>query len=247
MKCGKMCLSMMVVFALVAGAGVWWLSSARAADEQPATHPRKVAPGATNAQPPADAVVLFDGSSLNEWTGNDGVAKWDVTRGYAQVAPKSGAIWTKTSFGDCQLHLEFATPNPPTGEGQGCGNSGVYLQGRYEVQILDSYTTQTGAMGQCGAIYGHHAPLVNATRPPGEWQTYDITFFAPRFDEAGKVTEPARLTVFHNGVLIQHNAPVPGPTAAAMFGDMKPTGPLVLQDHGNLVRYRNIWIRPLDQ
>jgi len=216
-----------------------------AAEQNPPPTPTVVQPGATNDQPPSYAIVLFDGTDLSKWSGKDGQPGWKVEHGYVEVVKKSGPIWTKQSFGDCQLHIEFATPDPPTGQGQGRGNSGVYLQGRYEVQVLDSYHSTTYANGQCGAIYGNHPPLVNACRPPGQWQTYDILFFAPRFDPQGHVIEKPRMTVLQNGVLIQHNADIKGPTTAARFNDMQPTGPLLLQDHGHPVRYRNIWIRRL--
>jgi hypothetical protein len=157
----------------------------------------------------------------------------------------TGGIMTKEEFGDCQLHIEWATPSEVKGEGQGRGNSGVYLQGRYEIQVLDSYTNKTYFNGQAGAFYLHNAPLVNASRPPGEWQAYDIIFHPPKPGADGK-TVPGSFTVLHNGVLIQDHIPVKGDsTTAAKFSGVTPKGPLFLQDHGNPVRYRNIWIRPL--
>ena len=153
---------------------------------------------------------------------------------------------TKEEYGDVQLHVEWATPAEVKGEGQGRGNSGVYLQGRYEIQVLDSYQNKTYADGQAGAFYGHSAPLVNASKKPGEWQTYDIVFRAPKPGTDGKGVEPGSFTVFHNGILVQDHVPVKGPstTAAALKG-LATKGPLVLQDHGCPVRYRNIWLRKL--
>ncbi len=207
--------------------------------------PRVVGPGEEGSAP-SDAIVLFSGGDLSGWTKRDGSpAGWKV-EGDAMLAVRGqGPVISEEVFQDVQLHLEFATPSPPTGNGQGRGNSGVYLQGRYEVQVLDSYGSETYPNGQCGAIYGHHAPLVNACREPGEWQTYDIVFRAARFDGDGAKAEDATITVFQNGVLIQDHATAPSPTAAAMNGEGPTPGPLYLQDHGNPVRYRNIWMRPL--
>lgn len=198
---------------------------------------------------PSDAVVLFDGKDLSQWAADDaGSAKWKVEKGYFEVVPKTGYIHTREPFGDCQLHVEFAEPNPPKGESQGRGNSGVFLQGLYEIQVLDSFQNKTYADGQAAAAYGQYPPLVNASRPPGEWQTYDIIFHGPRFDTAGKLTRAARVTVLHNGVLVQDNVELTGPTAHGERPPYKPTAekrPLALQDHGDPVRYRNIWIREL--
>jgi membrane-bound lytic murein transglycosylase len=216
--------------------------------------PPVVDPGTASAQdapgrPPADAVVLFDGKDLSKWAHKDGsAAKWKVENGYAEVVAKTGYIYTREAFGDCQLHVEFAEPVPPKGESQERGNSGVFLMGLYEIQVLDSYENKTYADGQAAAIYGQYPPLVNASRPPGEWQTYDIIFHGPRFDASGKLTRPARATVFHNGVLVQDNVELSGPTAHGERPPYKQTPeklPLALQDHGNPVRYRNIWTREL--
>jgi hypothetical protein len=199
--------------------------------------------------PPSDAVVLFDGKDLSKWQQQDGsAAKWKVENGYVEVVPKTGELRTKEAFGDCQLHVEFREPTPPHGESQERGNSGVFLMGLYEVQVLDSYDNKTYADGQASALYGQYPPLVNASRPPGEWQWYDIVFHGPRFDASGKLLRPARFTVFHNGVLVQDNVELTGPTANGVRPPYKVTPeklPLGLQDHGNPVRYRNIWIREL--
>ena len=196
--------------------------------------------------PPADALVLFDGKDLSKWQGaNGGEAKWKLLADGSVEVNGTGSVMTKEEFGDVQLHIEWATPTEVKGEGQGRGNSGVYLQGRYEIQVLDSYNNKTYFNGQAGAFYGHNAPLVNASRKPGEWQTYDIIFHPPRPGADGKA-EPGWFTVLHNGVLVQDHIPVPGEaTTAAKFQGATPEGPLLLQDHGNPVRYRNIWIRRL--
>jgi hypothetical protein len=203
--------------------------------------PPVVAPGATSADPPDDAIVLFDGSDLTEFEGGD---KWHVEDGYAEA--RGGDIRTKRSFGDCQLHLEFATPATVKGKGQGRGNSGLYLMGRYEIQILDSYDNSTYFDGQSGAIYKQQPPIVNASRPPGEWQSYDVVFRAPRFNEDGSVASPAYVTVFHNGVLIQNHYELQGSTSyveAPRYRQHPEKQPFHLQFHGNPVRFRNIWVR----
>jgi hypothetical protein len=216
--------------------------------------PPIVTPGTASTQdtpgkPPSDAIVLFDGTGLEQWLSNDGsIAKWKVENGYFEVVPKTGNIHTKNSFGDCQLHVEFSEPTPPHGESQGRGNSGVFLMSTYEIQVLDSYENRTYADGQAAAVYGQYPPLVNASRPPGQWQTYDIVFHSPRFDNNGKLLRPARITVFHNGVLVQDNVEPTGPTEHGERPPYKPGPdkmPLALQDHGQPVRYRNIWLRPL--
>ncbi|HRI13861.1 MAG TPA: DUF1080 domain-containing protein [Verrucomicrobiota bacterium] len=205
--------------------------------------PPIVTPG-VGAAPPSDAIVLFNGKDLSAWKSDKGGAPgWKIEDGYAVV--QGGGIMTKEEFGPVQLHIEWATPTEVKGEGQGRGNSGVYLQGRYEIQVLDSFENPTYANGQAGAFYGHNAPLVNASRKPGEWQTYDIIFRPPTPGTDGKLV-PGSFTVFHNGVLVQDHVPVSGDatTAAALTGTAA-KGPIVLQDHGNPVRYRNIWVRPL--
>src|SRR6266853_3525439 len=200
-------------------------------------------------RPPSDAVVLFEGKDLSKWAQKDGsAAKWKVENGYAEVTVKSGYIYTRESFGDCQLHVEFSEPSPAKGESQDRGNSGVFLMGLYEIQVLDSYENKTYADGQASAVYGQYPPLVNASRSPGQWQSYDIVFHGPRFDTNGKLLRPARVTVLHNGVLVQDNVKLSGPTAHGQRPPYKAHPeklPLALQDHGNPVRYRNIWIREL--
>lgn len=211
--------------------------------------PRKVAPGMQPGQPPSDAVVLFDGTSLDSWTSRDGSpAKWSVHDGYMQTLPGAGPIMSKRSFGDVQAHVEWATPSPGVGKGQDRGNSGVYFMGLYEVQVLDSYENVTYADGQAAALYGQHPPLVNASRAAGEWQSYDVIFRRPRFSATGTLVSPTRLTVFHNGVLVQDNAELWGPTnwlEAAPYAKHADALPFILQDHAHPVRYRNFWVRPL--
>jgi hypothetical protein len=200
--------------------------------------------------PPSDAIVIFDGKNLLNWVDSKGQpARWKVEGDYMEVVPGTGNIQTKMGFGSCQLHIEWATPYPPKGSGQDRGNSGVFLMGLYEVQVLDSYENKTYADGMAGAIYGQYPPLVNACRRPGEWQTYDIIFHAPKFDSQGKLLEPARMTVLQNGILIQDNVELTGPTAHKARPPYKAHAdklPLMLQDHNHPVRFRNIWLRELE-
>ncbi|MFB6229990.1 MAG: DUF1080 domain-containing protein [Salinibacter sp.] len=200
--------------------------------------------------PPSDAVVLFNGGSLDAWEHPDGsTPSWIVRNGYFEVKPGSGDLQTKRGFGDVQLHLEWMVPASVEGEKQSRGNSGVYLMGTYEVQILDSHNNSTYPDGQAAAIYGQYPPLVNATRPQGKWQTYDIVFRRPHFDEDGDVVTPARMTVYHNGVLVQDHAELTGPTAwkdRPSYERHASRLPLLLQDHGNPVRFRNVWVRDLE-
>ena len=218
--------------------------------------PPVITPGTGGTQekpglPPSDAVVLFNGKDLSGWESiHSGPAQWKVGEGYFEVAPKAGDIQTKQAFGDCQLHIEWSTPDPPHGEDQGRGNSGVFLQGLYEIQVLDSYHSVTYADGQAAAVYGQYPPLANASRPPGQWQTYDIVFHGPRFDPGGKLLRPAYVTVIHNGVLVQDHVAITGPTAHHQRPPYHPTPeklPLRLQDHNHPVRFRNIWIRELHE
>jgi len=216
--------------------------------------PRVVTPGTESSQaapgkPPSDAVILFDGRDLSKWVSKkDGSpAAWKVENGYMEVVPKTGDIRTKEEFGDCQLHLEWAAPAKVEGESQGRGNSGVFLMGRYEIQVLDCYQNPTYADGTTAAIYGEYPPLVNPCRKPGEWQTYDIVWIGPKFT-GEKLLAPACATVFFNGIVVHHAVTLTGPTTHRKWDPYVAhpvVGPLCLQDHGNPVRFRNIWYRPL--
>lgn len=202
--------------------------------------PPAVDPGGPE-QAPADAIVLFDGGDMSEWKEGD---NWIVEDGVATAA-KSG-ITSKREFGDCQVHLEFASPAEVKGEGQGRGNSGLYLMGRYEVQILDSYDNETYFDGQCASVYKQSPPIVNASRPPGEWQTLDVIFKAPIFHEGGELLEPGYVTVLHNGLVVQNHFELQGGTsyiAPPEYEAHPEKAPLHIQFHGNPVRFRNIWVR----
>ena len=207
-------------------------------------------PRAVNPDPiPSDAVVLFDGQDLSGWMakGDQGPAPWKLGDGCMEVVPRSGNIVTREQFGDCQLHLEWAAPSEVKGEGQGRGNSGIFMMGLYEIQVLDCYQNPTYADGTVGAIYGQYPPLVNPSRAPGEWQSYDIIWIAPRFS-GDKLVSPARVTVMLNGVLLHHDQALQGPTQHKQLAEYKAhseAGPLELQDHGDCVRFRSIWYRPL--
>ncbi|MBW3625543.1 MAG: DUF1080 domain-containing protein [Armatimonadetes bacterium] len=198
-----------------------------------------------NPNPPRRAVVLFNGNDLSQWVraGSDHPARWRIEDGAMVVS--RGNIASVPTFKDFQLHLEFNVPYEPNKKGQGRGNSGVFLQGLYEIQVLDSWNNETYADGACGAIYGQHPPRVNASLPPGQWQTYDVLFTAPRFEEKGEVARKARATVYHNGILIHDNVELQGARPSSAGEDRIQAGPIVLQDHGNPVRYRNIWVSPL--
>lgn len=214
-----------------------------------APEPVVVTPGEGRA-PPSDAVVLFDGSGLSAWRHLDGRdVEWDVLDGVLTVVPGTGDIATRAGFGDVQLHVEWRSPDVVEGEGQGRGNSGVFLQGRYEVQVLDSYDNRTYSNGQAASLYKQAIPLANASRGPGAWQSYDIVFRAPRFSDDGAVASPATVTVFHNGVLVQDHVTLRGPTVYIGEPAYAPHGerePIVLQDHDNPVSFRNIWLRELE-
>lgn len=207
-----------------------------------------VTPGQTPQDAPSDAIVLFDGKNLSAWSSANGSdAKWKVADGYMEVT-KTGDIQTRQAFGSCQLHIEWRTPDQVKGDSQGRGNSGIFLMSKYELQVLDTYDNKTYADGQAGAIYGQKPPLVNVCRKPGEWQTYDIIFHAPKFD-GDKVVKPGTITVLQNGVLVQDHWEIKGTTFHKLEAKYEPHAekmPLKLQDHGNPTRFRNIWIRPLD-
>ena len=210
--------------------------------------PPIITPG-KNMKPPSDAIVLFrKGKDISNWTNRGGDPAGWSTSCRTMKGGKKGDIISSQEFGDCQLHVEWRTPSKVEGEGQGRGNSGIYLQTLYEVQVLDSYENVTYYNGQAGAIYKQSPPLVNASRKPGKWQYYDIIFRAPRFNDDGSLESPAILTVFHNGVLVQDHFELIGPTTYAGYPEYKAhpeKQPLLLQDHGNPVKYRNIWIREL--
>ncbi|MBL8209279.1 MAG: DUF1080 domain-containing protein [Bryobacterales bacterium] len=213
--------------------------------------PRQVTPGATPGAPPSDAIVLFGGKDLSQWEnvrkGETSPAAWTIGNGYFEVKGGTGDLVTKQKFGDVQLHIEWSAPTKITAESQLRGNSGVLLMQRYEVQVLDCWNNLTYADGQAASIYGQYPPLKNACRPPGEWNVYDIVFEAPKF-EGSKVVKQANATVFHNGVLMHNRKEWIGRMAHRVVGTYAPHGaeePLALQDHGDPVRFRNIWIRRL--
>ena len=216
-----------------------------------------VDPGTASTQdqpgrPPSDAVVLFDGKDTSQWAAMDGSpTKWIVHDGAFECVPGSGYARTLRSFGDCQLHVEWSAPEPAHGASQDRGNSGVFFgYDRYEIQVLDSYQSKTYADGAAASVYGQYPPLVNAARPPGQWQSYDIVWTAPRFDAEGKLAKKARVTVFHNGVLVQNNVELTGPTGwinRVPYKEHPPRLPIAFQDHGHPVRYRNVWVRELGQ
>ncbi|MXY68294.1 MAG: DUF1080 domain-containing protein [Acidobacteriia bacterium] len=219
--------------------------------------PRLVEPGTASTQskpglPPSDAIVLFDGENLSNWLerkrGETSAPTWKVENGYMEVVPGTGSHITKQKFGDVQLHIEWAAPAEPRGNSQQRGNSGILIMGLYEIQVLDSYDNISYADGQAGAIYGQYPPMVNASRKPGEWQAYDIIFEAPRF-AGDKLEKPAFVTVFHNGVLLHHRKQMMGPMRHRTTSEYVPHEAelgVLLQAHGNPVRYRNIWARRLD-
>ncbi len=210
-------------------------------------------PPLPSAHAPSDAIVLFDGHGLSHWEKADdatpGAAGWKTEDDYTEVAGGAGNIRTKQSFGDLQMHIEWSTPTPPHGESQERGNSGVFLMGMYEIQILDSYENETYADGQAASVFGQYPPLVNASRAPGQWQSFDIVFHRPRFTKSGALARPAFVTVLHNGVLVQDNVELLGPTAhqrRPSYAAHADKLPVTLQDHGFPVRFRNVWIRNLE-
>lgn len=220
--------------------------------------PEVVIPAEQIGQPPSDAIVLFDGTDLSNWEGTKqdnpkkkkynpkAEALWNVKNGYLECTP-TGSIKTRQKFGDCQFHIEWQTANPRQGDSQGAGNSGVFMQRRYETQVLDNFENRTYADGMAGCVYGQQPPLVNACKKPGEWQVYDIIFQAPRF-EGDELISPAYVTVILNGILVQHKTAILGPTSHTKLPVYKPHGDdiIELQDHNNNTRFRNIWIRELD-
>jgi hypothetical protein len=228
-----------------------WNDHDRDRPQPPVVTPATASTPEQPGKPPSDATVLFDGKDLSQWVSlaDGSPTKWITRDGYMECVKGSGYVRTLQNFGDCQLHVEWAAPTPAQGEGQGRGNSGVFFGfDRYEIQVLDSYDNKTYADGAAGAVYGQYPPLVNVCLPPGQWQTYDIVYTAPRFDAEGKLLSPARETVFQNGVLIQNNVQLTGPTSWLERGPYQAhpeKQPISLQDHGNPVRFRNIWVREL--
>jgi len=210
-----------------------------------------VAPGKTNTDAPADAIILFNGTTASGWKHSNGdEAKWTVADNALTVKPGSGGIETKQKFGDCQLHIEWRIDKNVKGDGQDRGNSGIFLMGRYELQVLDNYNNinKTYVNGQAGSMYKQTPPLVNVCKAPGEWQTYDIVFTAPRFSDNGSVISPARITVMHNGVLVQNNTTLWGNTVyigSPTYEKHAAKESLMLQDHSHLTSFRNIWVREL--
>lgn len=206
--------------------------------------PAIVTPGATAADPPSDAIVLFDGTDLSHWKNGE---RWTIEEG-DMIAGK-GPVASKETFGDCHVHIEWSAPTPPKGKGQGRGNSGLFLMGIYEIQILDSYDNETYHDGQAGAIYKQTPPMANAMRPPGQWNTYDVLWTAPKFNDDGSLQSPAYMTAIHNGVVILNHFELKGDTPynrPPKYTKHPEKGPLQLQDHGNPVRFRNIWVRNLE-
>jgi hypothetical protein len=208
-----------------------------------------VTPGKTAHDAPSDAIVLFDGKDFSNWVGDKGQPiGWTLENGAMVVKGGSGGIRSKRGFGDCQMHIEFRTPAKVEGDGQGRGNSGIFIMGTYELQVLDNYANKTYVNGQAGSMYKQLPPLVNACRPPGEWQTYDIIFTAPRFYPDGRLQSQARITVLHNGVLVQNNMSIWGSTeyiGSPVYKKHSDKEPISLQDHGNPTAFRNIWVREL--
>ena len=224
-----------------------WPQHARERPLPPVVTPGPFVP----SPPPAGAVVLFDGTSLSRWMHNDSTpVRWRVADGAFEVVPRTGGIKTRDGFGDVRIHVEWRSPSPPVGKDQDRGNSGVFFGGgRYEVQVLDSYNNPTYADGSAASIYGQYPPRVNASRPPGEWQSYDIDYRRPRFSASGALVSPARMTVRHNGVLVHDDVALVGPTANGSrppFEAHPDRLPISLQDHGHPVRFRNIWLVDLE-
>ena len=243
---GKMKILRLLAGALLLCAGL----SAQHGGDGP--QPTRVVPAAVPGQPPSDAIVLFEGKDISQWEYKDGrAAAWPIVDGILICKSGTGNIYSKRKFGSAQIHVEFAVPSMPNAHGQARANSGVYLQGRYEIQILDSYDNPTYANGSGGALYGQYAPLVNVSRPPGEWQVYDIIFHAPKCGTDRQVAMPGTVTVLYNGVLVQDNVTIRGRTTSSDNTDPCEDGPLMLQDHYHpdvketFMQFRNIWVRPL--
>ena len=229
-------------------AGALAVASPQAIDQQP----RPVVAGLLPGQPPSDAIVLFDGTTAAQWVYRDGrPAQWPVIGGSLVSKSGTGNIYSRQKYGSAQIHVEFATPDMPNAHGQARANSGVYLQGRYEIQILDSFNNPTYSNGSAGALYGQYAPLVNVSRPPKEWQYYDIIFHAPRCGPERQISTPGTVTVLYNGVLVQDNVTIRGRTTSSDDTNVCEDGPLMLQDHYHpdvketFMQFRNIWIRPI--
>jgi hypothetical protein len=225
-------------------------SSAQRGGDGP--QPVAVVAGAVPGPPPSDAVILFDGKDVSQWEYENGrAAAWPIVDGALTCKSGTGNLYSKRKFGSAQIHVEFAVPSMPNAHGQARANSGVYLQGRYEIQILDSFNNPTYANGSAGAVYGQYAPLVNVSRPPKEWQSYDIVFHAPKCGPDRQLTSPGTVTVLYNGVLVQDNVAIRGRTTSSDNTDVCEDGPLMLQDHYHpdvketFMQFRNIWVRPL--
>ena len=211
--------------------------------------PEVITPGKKNS-PPSDAIILFDGTGFSNWSGNEGPVQWKIKGKAMEVVEGTGSIHTKQSFGSLQLHIEWRAPKKVIEDGQGRGNSGIFPMGLYEIQVLDSYENETYYNGQAGSIYKQYIPLVNACKPPGKWQTYDIIFTAPVFNPDESLRTPAYVTVHHNGVLIQNHVELKGPTVyrgSPKYHFHEEKLPIMLQNHANPVMYRNIWIRELNK
>jgi len=241
-----------VIWAIYPSSGLGQIPSLDAWDVHDLDRPQppNVSPeGPLSVMSPSDAIILFDGTHLDEWTHTNGSpASWNLMDGFMEISPGSGNLQTRRSFGDVQLHIEWATPN--SGTGQDSGNSGVYLMGTYEIQILNSFNNPTYPDGQAASLYGQYPPLVNASRPPLEWQSYDIIFRRPHFEKNGSLKSPARVTVLHNGVLVQDNVLLTGPTdhkSRPPYRAHDDKLPILLQDHNEPTRFRNIWVRDLEK
>jgi len=259
MKCILVCLPIFITTILFAEEKVWpkgYTDTPKLPHADWKVHdidrpaPKQITPGKTNSDAPSDAIILFDGKDLSEWIGAKGkVPAWKVENGYMEVT-NTGNIYSKREFGSCQLHIEWCAPDPPQSNSQHQGNSGVFLMDKYEIQVLDCFDNETYADGMAGAMYGQYPPMVNPVRKPGEWQTYDIIFTAPEF-EGNKLVRKGYATVLLNGVLVQNHSEWLGPSTHKRVAKYKPhaaKGPIRLQDHNDKqpVRFRNIWVRPLD-